>query len=147
MAVLTGQQLHDLLIVRGTTRYKVDDRQLPSYGPDGCGVTLRGCFLERVAALEIPAFGSVSVKTIETVHIPTNMLGRLYIKSTYAREGFILVTNAPVDPGYNGTLTIRLFNSSDKPKLLWTQGGLAMLIVEELTEHAEAYNGRHQGRF
>lgn len=147
MTVLTGKQLHDMQIVRGCPEHKVDDFQLPSYGPDGCGITLRGLFLQRENALEIQPFESISVKTVETVHIPTNMLGRLYIKSTYARAGFILVTNAPVDPGYNGTLTIRLFNSSAKPQYIWKYGGLAMLIVEELSEEADAYAGRHQGHF
>lgn len=146
MTVLTGRQLHDMQIVRGCPGHKVDDMQLPSYGPDGCGVTLRGLFLHRENAIEIPVGGSISVKTVETVHVPNNMLGRLYIKSTYARAGFLLVTNAPVDPGYNGTLTIRLFNSSEKPQLIWKFGGLAMLIVEELSEETEAYAGRHQGQ-
>lgn len=147
MAVLTGQEIHDQRIVRGTTGHKIDDQQLPSYGPDGCGITLRGLFLQEVNAIEVRAGGSISVKTVETVHMPTNMIGRLYIKSTYAREGIMLVTNAPVDPGYNGTLTIRLFNSSDRPKIIWKFGGLAMLVVEELTMEVEAYAGRHQGRY
>lgn len=147
MTVQTGQELLALDIIGYGAHKKYDNGSLPSYGPDGCGYTLRGLFLERTEYVEIPSFGSVSVKSFESVKMPNNMAGLLYIKSTYARQGIMLVTNAPVDPGYEGSLTIRLFNSGPKTVAIYTQGGLAMLIVYELNDSVEAYSGRHQRRF
>lgn len=147
MSVQTGKKLIDREIVFFGALKKQDNGSLPSYGPDGCGYTMRGAFLERSELVEIPSMGSLSIKTFESVKMPTNMIGLLYIKSTYARQGIILVTNSPVDPGYEGSLTIRLFNSGPKSVAIYTAGGLAMLIVHELNDSVAAYNGRHQKMF
>lgn len=145
--ISTGQSIIDQQIIIYAAPTKQDNGLLPSYGPDGCGYTMRGTFIDKSEIVEIPPFKSVSVKTKEIVEMPNDMAGLLYIKSTYARQGIILVTNAPVDPGYNGTLTIRLFNSSEKTVKIYTMGGLAMLIVYKLIDSVPSYNGRHQGKY
>lgn len=145
--ISTGQSIIDQQIIIYATPTKQDNGLLPSYGPDGCGYTMRGLFIDRSEIVEISPFKSISIKTKEIVKMPNDMAGLLYIKSTYARQGIILVTNAPVDPGYNGTLTIRFFNSSEKPVKIYTMGGLAMLIVYKLIDSVPSYNGRHQNKY
>lgn len=139
----TGEEIYTLNIVRGGPHYKQDDNQLPSYGVDGCGVTIRGHWLQLEDYVSVPAGTTISVKSRETIHIPSNAMGLLKIKSTYARAGFMMF-DSPIDPGYEGTLTLRMFNSSQETQRVYTRGGIAMLIVYKLSGHVPVYQGRHR---
>jgi len=144
--IMTGKQLIDLGIVRGAPPYKVDDDNLPSYGQDGCGVTLRGAFLEAQLGYhfkDIDHGQAIAVPTIETIHMPTNLVGTLYIKSTLMRQGWFL-SSAIIDPGYVGALTIRMFNGSGRTLPIWIHGGIVMFVAQRLNEAVPAYEGRWQ---
>lgn len=52
--------------------------------------------------------------TIETVGISENLWGDVRGKSTLAREGLIVETAGLIDPGFEGELTLELFNMSDE---------------------------------
>ncbi|HEX3883338.1 MAG TPA: dCTP deaminase [Stellaceae bacterium] len=57
--------------------------------------------------------GLLLVGTYETVHFPTNLIGFLHLKSSYARRGLLSWSQGIVEPGYSGGLTIALNNSSN----------------------------------
>lgn len=50
--------------------------------------------------------------TLETVGINENLWGDVRGKSTLAREGLIVETAGLIDPGFEGELTLELFNMS-----------------------------------
>lgn len=135
--VITGYEI--TRFIKSGVQVKVDDLNIPSYGADGALYTFRGS-LER--DLVIKPTNSVTISTLESVEMPTNLVGLLYIKSTYSRKGLVLVTNSPVDPGYIGKLTMRLFNSSNEVITLFKDGGIIQMVVHQLTNHVEAYKGR-----
>lgn len=143
MTVLTGEQIiaHDIVIPY--IHHKQDDGKLPSYGPDGCLYTLRVDVVWEHCLL--PSMASIDLKTLEQVYMPLDCCGILTLKSTYNRKGLILVTNSPVDPGYNGPLTVRLFNSSSFTQVLYGEGGFMQLMIHRLEKGTDlAYNGRWQ---
>lgn len=153
MTVLAGEIIQRLHIVAGGIGYKYDDGKTPSFGLDGAAYTFR---IDPIYAdggktktqrKVIQPGESFVFKTFETVDMPDDCVGTLYIKSTYARQGLILVTNSMVDPGYAGNLTMRVFNTStEDPITINMLGGLMQMIVHKLAEPTNmAYNGRHQG--
>lgn len=54
----------------------------------------------------------IIASTKETVHIPSNLVGRMEGKSSLARQGLIVHTAGFVDPGFCGQLTLEITNLS-----------------------------------
>lgn len=52
--------------------------------------------------------------TMEIVHLPDTIVGRLEGKSSLARQGLIIHTAGFIDPGFSGQLTLEITNLSDK---------------------------------
>ena len=141
--ILTGEQLVKANQIVPGSLTKIDNGVVPSFGPDPGGYTLTGETLWMY--YHLAPGKSISFKTTEEVTITEGQIGLLFIKSTYARQGIILVTNSPVDAGYTGKLTIRLFNSSDEYVKLFGCGGFMQLVVSEANLTEVSYNGRWQG--
>lgn len=142
--LLTGIEIVNRGIITPFKATKVDDGVTPSYGCDGMLYTLRGqC---NFTLFKLFPLQSISFLTLEQIKMPLNCGGLLTVKSTYARKGIILVTNSPVDPGYEGYLTIRLFNSNNVgPALILDgSGGFIQLTVHRLSTTVNAYEGRWQ---
>jgi deoxycytidine triphosphate deaminase len=57
--------------------------------------------------------GLLLVGSYEMVHFPNDLIGFLYLKSSYARRGFLSWSQGIIEPGYSGGLTIALNNSSN----------------------------------
>lgn len=138
---LTGLEIVNRgLVVPGFT-VKQDDGVVPSYGPDPGGYTMTAAVNWDTYVL-MPLH-SIKFKTAEQVHIPKHLTGLLFCKSTYARQGIILVTNTPADGGYHGQLTIRLFNSGDEPVTLYGMGGFMQIVFSQNEgQETGAYSGR-----
>lgn len=54
----------------------------------------------------------ILLSTLEFIRLPTNLLGVLHLRSSFAREGLI-ASLALVDPGFRGQLTVMLYNTGD----------------------------------
>lgn len=50
--------------------------------------------------------------TVEWIGMPANLVGQVHGKSTRARQGLVVHAAGFVDPGFEGTLTLELFNMS-----------------------------------
>ena len=61
----------------------------------------------------IPAKTDFRVLTRETIRCPLDISAQLWLKSKFARNG-IQATFGMVDASFNGTLTLGMFNSSNK---------------------------------
>lgn len=137
--MLTGLQICEQAIVLIPLYTKIDDGITPSYGMDGMGYTLRS----NLIVDQIIEPGKIlRMKSHETVRMPLNCGAMLYLKSTYARKDLLLITNSPVDPGYNGPLSLNLFNAGDQPVIVHCLGGIAMMVVWQLDTEVAPYNGR-----
>lgn len=56
--------------------------------------------------------------TVEVVKLSPNIVGLVHGKSTRARQGLIVHAAGLVDPGFNGQLTLEMFNMSSVPMVL-----------------------------
>ncbi len=73
---------------------------------------------------------SILGKSFEYFKIPENILGLVFGKSTYARCG-ILINVTPLEPGWEGFLTISISNVSGNEVCLYPDEGIAQVIFFE----------------
>jgi len=69
-------------------------------------------------------------RSLEYFRMPSKVLGIVFGKSTYARCG-ILVNVTPLEPEWEGYLTISISNVSGRPVALYPNEGIAQLIFLE----------------
>ncbi|MBN2097086.1 MAG: dCTP deaminase [Candidatus Omnitrophica bacterium] len=103
----------------------------------------------RSKVLSIPANSYVLAKSLEYFKMPDNVLGMVVGKSTYARCG-VIVNVTPLEPGWEGFLTISISNSAARPVKIYAQEGIAQILFFESEQNcAVSYRdkkGKYQGQ-
>lgn len=93
-------------------------------------------------AITIPPNGYILGRSYEYLRIPSYLKGRCVGKSTLARSG-ILVNTTPLEPGWEGNLTIEIGNITPCQAKVYIMEGIAQLEFEMLTESPEKdYTGK-----
>jgi len=97
----------------------------------------------------IPPNSFVLAHSYEKFKIPRDILGICLGKSTYARCGLI-VNVTPLEPEWEGYLTIELSNTAPQPLRIYPKQGIAQLIffrADEVctTSYADT-KGKYQGQ-
>ena len=93
----------------------------------------------------IPPKAYALVLTLERVKLPDDVMGDMKLRSSLAREGLI-GSFAWVDPGWDGKLTLGLFNASEKEvKLHYMERFVQMAFVRLEGPARRPYSGRYQG--
>lgn len=77
--------------------------------------------------ITIPPHGFVLGTTLETFKIPTNVLVIALAKSTYARVSLV-VGVTPIEPGFEGEVTLELSNTSDLPVRVYVGEGICQFL-------------------
>lgn len=97
----------------------------------------------------IPPNAFALASTIEYFRIPDNVLALCVGKSTYARCG-IIVNVTPLEPGWEGHVTLEFSNTTNLPAKLYAGEGVAQLLFFESDEICEVNyrdrNGKYQGQ-
>lgn len=70
---------------------------------------------------------SVLGRSVEYIRMPDDTLGLVFGKSTYARCG-ILINVTPLEPGWEGYITISISNTSHMPVVLHPNEGIAQIV-------------------
>ena len=87
----------------------------------------------------------VLATTMEYVKLPDNLTARVEGRSSVGRMGLFIQNAGWVDPGFEGEITLELFNASDKPILLESGKRVGQLVFAELDgECIQPYNGKYQ---
>lgn len=81
---------------------------------------------------------------MEEFQMPTNLMGTVRDKSTWARCG-LSVFNTVIEPGWNGFLTLELVYHGRERLVLPAGSGIAQVIFEELRDHGH-YVGKYQNQ-
>lgn len=84
--------------------------------------------------------------TKEYVKIPRDIVGRVEGRSSVGRLGLMVhVTAGFIDPGFNGNITLELYNVSDQPFKLKYNDRLCQIVFETLDRPTgHPYNGKYQ---
>lgn len=89
----------------------------------------------------------VLATTMEYIKLPSDLTARVEGRSSVGRMGLFIQNAGWVDPGFEGEITLELYNASDKPILLEYGKRVGQLVFAELDEEAmNPYNGKYQGQ-
>lgn len=102
----------------------------------------------RVSQILVPPQSFVLGMTMERFMMPPDIMGICLGKSTYARCG-IIVNTTPLEPGWEGYLTLEISNTNVKPVLLRAYEGIAQIIFLQGEKCDVTYadrNGKYQGQ-
>lgn len=75
----------------------------------------------------IPPHSYILGSSVEYFKIPPNIMCIVLGKSTYARCG-IIVNVTPLEPGWEGNITIEISNSSPLPAKIYADEGIAQIL-------------------
>jgi len=101
--------------------------------------------IEEKGAIAIPPREHVLILTLERVKLPDDIMGDIKVRSSLAREG-LLGSFAWVDPGWDGNLTLMVFNASSREIELEYEERFAQIAFIKLEGPAEnPYRGNYQG--
>jgi dCTP deaminase len=102
--------------------------------------------LQRGEAIAVAPNGFLLVGTVERVTLPFDIMGMMYLRSTYARRGFVSWFQGIVDPGYSGALTVVLHNLTGDLVPIYGEERICHLVFEQLPEPVDkGYEGAYQG--
>lgn len=80
---------------------------------------------------QIPANSYVLAESMEHIKMPSDVMGIAQGKSTLARMGLI-VNVTPIEPGWEGKLTIEIANSSPLPVKIYAGQGICQIVMFRL---------------
>lgn len=83
------------------------------------------------------------VWTLERLTMPRTLVGHLYLKTSYQRQG-VIAQMGLVDPGYIGNLSVTILNASEAS--IEIIGGQGMVVIEfqEVMPPSTSYTGKYQ---
>lgn len=97
----------------------------------------------------IPPNSFALASTMEYFRIPNDVLVICLGKSTYARCG-IIVNVTPLEPGWEGHVTLEFSNTTPLPAKIYAHEGVAQMVFLQSNEPCEiSYrdrNGKYQGQ-
>jgi dCTP deaminase len=83
--------------------------------------------------------------TVERVNLPNDIMGMMYLWSSFARHGFVPYFQGIVDPGYKGNLTLMLHNLSGELVSIKGEESICHLVFEQLSQPVDkGYEGAYQ---
>lgn len=112
-----------------------------SYGLTECGYDIR-------IAQDVTLFLGrrfVLASAIEEFDMPSNLMGRVLNKSTWARLGLDASSTTNIEPGWKGFLTLELTYSGIMPLRIKAGMGIAQVIFEQISVPVQ-YSGKYQNQ-
>ena len=94
----------------------------------------------------IPPNSFVLARTVEYFKIPNNVLVICVGKSTYARCG-IIVNVTPLEPGWEGHVTLEFSNTTPLPAKIYANEGAAQFLFFEGNEQCEMSYSERKGKY
>ncbi|WP_297501829.1 dCTP deaminase [Thermococcus sp.] len=95
--------------------------------------------------VSIPPSSYVLVLTLERVKLPDDVMGDMKLRSSLAREG-LLGSFAWVDPGWDGKLTLGIYNASHEVvELEYGERFVQIAFVRLERPARKPYRGNYQG--
>ena len=100
----------------------------------------------KAAECVVPANSYVLCRSFEYMRIPRDVLAICFGKSTYARSG-VVVNITPLEPEWEGYITISVSNTSPFPVKLYANEGLAQIVFLEAKEVCDVSYADKKGKY
>ena len=98
-------------------------------------------------SITIPAHSFLLATTNEYVKLPNNLTAFVEGRSSIGRIGLFIQNAGWVDPGFEGKITLELYNANSLPIRLTAGRRVCQLVFCKMDEAAETpYNGKYQGQ-
>jgi len=94
----------------------------------------------------VPAHSFALSRSVEYFRIPRGVIGLCIGKSTYARCG-IVVNITPLEPEWEGHLTLEISNTTPLPAKIYSDEGIAQLIFLESDKICEISYKDRKGKY
>ena len=94
----------------------------------------------------IPPNSFVLARTVEKFKIPKDVLVICLGKSTYARCG-IIVNVTPLEPGWEGYVTLEFSNTTPLPAKIYANEGAAQFVFIKGNEKPEVSYSKRKGKY
>ncbi len=101
---------------------------------------------KKVSECIIPPNSFVLASTIEYFKIPKDVLVICLGKSTYARCG-IIVNVTPLEPGWEGHVTLEFSNTTPLPAKIYSNEGVAQFVFLKGNERPEVTYSDRKGKY
>ncbi|ANU09541.1 Deoxycytidine triphosphate deaminase [Planococcus antarcticus DSM 14505] len=100
-------------------------------------------FEERIL---IPPHGFILGTTLEWIKLPKNVTAFVEGRSSIGRLGLFIQNAGWVDPGFEGNITLELYNANQVPIELIAGRRICQIVLAELDQEGPAYNGKYFGQ-
>ncbi|MBU4312975.1 MAG: dCTP deaminase [Candidatus Omnitrophica bacterium] len=94
----------------------------------------------------IPANSYILARSLEYFKIPRNVLVLCTGKSTYARTG-VVVNVTPLEPAWEGYITMAISNTSNCPVRLYANEGIAQIVFFESSDACQISYADRKGSY
>jgi dUTP pyrophosphatase len=94
--------------------------------------------------LDLPQ-GSYLVEFNETVSVPLDVMGQIFVRSSLFRSG-VLLTAGVMDSGYEGAVVALMQVLNPAGVRVYPSARLAQFVFQQMSEVVEGYRGVYQGR-
>ena len=95
----------------------------------------------------VPAHGFLLATTREFVKLPDDLTAFVEGRSSIGRLGLFIQNSGWVDPGFEGEITIELYNANSLPIKLKSGVRICQLVFAQLDKAAaNPYRGKYQGQ-
>jgi dCTP deaminase len=97
--------------------------------------------------IKIPRGSTAVIYPYEEMKLSNKVAGRYGLRSKFARRGLILLSGPQIDPGFEGTLSVTVFNAGTDDVRLYHLEQFATVEFAELSSPAsKGYSGPYQGQ-
>ncbi len=97
-------------------------------------------------SLTLPPRTFVLARSLEYFRIPRSVIALCFGKSTYARCG-VVVNVTPLEPEWEGYITMSISNTSPFPVRLYPEEGIAQVVFIESDELCEVSYSDKKGKY
>lgn len=104
-------------------------------------------FIPKDGGLSVPPHQFLLMTTLEKVKIPNNICAFLEGRSSVGRTGIFIHNAGLIDPGFEGQITLEIFNASDHYVDLDYGMRICQIIFHQMDDYCEnPYNGKYQNQ-
>ena len=98
-------------------------------------------------SITIPAHSFLLATTEEYIKMPTDITAFVEGRSSIGRMGLFIQNAGWIDPGFEGRITLELYNANSLPIKLQSGRRICQLVFCKMDQAAEnPYNGKYQGQ-